>query len=168
MTGNFPNDVVFLETDFAVNASVSADARVIQERVVFARGAFIPKAVRIVEMEALGLRLAGDSSYAQSEFKEKKDEWYSDDYRVQATWKSGGSASSRVLITVWAGWSRRQATSLGTCLMGGVFDCTIKVPDTKLRLIGFRSWDEKTFLWLGVCAVPKADSANSAETLRHE
>jgi hypothetical protein len=155
VTANFPRGVVFLETDLAANASDTAVARIIQDKVMFGRGAFIPKAVRIDELEALKLRLDGVSSSAQSKCEEKKGEGRWDDYEVRAEWKSEGSDLPRVHIKISAGWSAGGG-SMAAGFSGDVFDQSIDVSEARLQLIGFRSIDKKTVFWLGVCAVPRA------------
>jgi hypothetical protein len=155
VTANFPRGVVFLETELAANATDSAVARLIQDKVMFGRGVFIPKAVRVDEIEALRLRLDGASPSAQAKGEEKKGEGRLDDYAVLAEWKSGGSDSPRAHIKITAGWGAGGG-SMAAGFSGDIFDQTIDIPEEKLLLIGFRSIDKKTVLWLGVSAVPRA------------
>lgn len=53
-----------------------------------------------------------------------------------------------------AGWSAGAGSMMGG-FIGDIFDQTIDIPETKLQLIGFRSIDKKTVLWIGVGAVPR-------------
>jgi len=154
VTANFPRGVVFLETDLAANATDSAVARLIQDKVMFGRGVFIPKAVRVDEMEALRLRLDGGSPSARSRFEDEKGERRGDDYEIQAEWKSIGDAEPRVRVKMSAGWSAGGGSMMAG-FSGDIFDRIVDVPEAKLLLIGFRSIDKKTVLWLGVCAVPR-------------
>jgi hypothetical protein len=155
VTANFPRGVVFLETDLAANASDSAVARLIQDKVMFGRGAFIPKAVRVDEIKALRLRLDGASSSARSRYEDEKGERRWDDYEIRAEWKSTGDTESRVHVLVTAGWSAGAGSMMGG-FSGDIFDQIVDAPEAKLLLIGFRSIDKKTVLWLALSAVPRA------------
>ena len=92
---------------------------------------------------------------AQSRVEEKRGESRSDDIELQASWKSAAGERTRARIAVSAGWSS-SGGRLGVGVSGWVFDRTIDVPDDKLELIGFRSIDQKTVLWLAVSAAPVA------------
>jgi hypothetical protein len=161
MTANFPHGLVILDTELSVAASESAVGQVIQERMVFGRGALIPQSVRVEEIPALRLRLAGAVPSARSRVEEKRGESHSDDIELQASWKSAAGEPARTRVAVSAGWTS-SGGRLGVGFSGWVFDRTIDVPDDKLELIGFRSLDQKTVLWLAVSAVP--GSPAKAET----
>jgi hypothetical protein len=155
MTANFPNGLVILDTELSASASESAVGQVIQERVVFGRGALIPQSVRVEEIPMLRLRLTSAVPSAQSRVEEKRGESRGDDIELQASWKSAAGEPARTRVVVSAGWSS-SGGRLGVGISGWIFDRTIDVPDDKLELIGFRSLDRKTVLWLAVSAAPVA------------
>jgi len=156
VTASFPRATVFFETELAANASDSAIARAILERVAFESGGLAMKRLRIDELKSLELVLGPSGPKAEARFEESQGEGRSSNYAVLAELLSSEGIRPVIRLRFDAGWSA-QGGRLGVGMSEDVISSPFELTGPNLLLIGATSSASGgafpgTVYWLAVSA----------------
>ncbi len=135
VTASFPRATLFFETELAANASESAIATAILDRVPFGAGAISPKRIRLDELKSVELTFDQDRPTAEASFEESKGEGRTSNYLVRAELMSAGKGKALVRLRFDAGWSA-MGGRLGVGMSEDVVSAPFEVPESRLLLIG--------------------------------
>ena len=153
VTSSFPQATLFFETDLAANASESAIASAVLDRVSFGNPGMPPKKVRFEEFKALELDLGPDGKPAEARFEESRGEARTSNYWVRAEMLSAEKGKALIRLRFDAGWSA-MGGSLVVGMSEDVVSAPFEVPESRLLLIGGAA-SGKVY-WLAVTFIGKS------------
>ena len=152
VTSSFPRATLFFETELAANASESAVASAILDRVPFGAGGISPKRIRLDELKSVELSFDQGRPTAEARFEESRGEGRTSNFMVRAELMGADKGKALVRLRFDAGWSSTGG-SLGVGMSEDVVSAPFEVPESRLLLIGGEA--SGTVYWIAVTAVPK-------------
>jgi len=147
VTAYVPRGTVIVRTELASNASAGAIERAIREAVVFGRGGFIARGLKIEELGSAFMKPEG-GKIVESRFEKKRDESRHEDFVLRMEEVAAAPKGRLLRLRLDAGRSSFGG-SLGVGFSATVFDEVVEVPEARLLLIGSRGENESVY-WLAV------------------
>ena len=155
LTEVFPDGVVLLQTDLSPMASNSAITQVIKEKVHFGGNNFKATRVRIEDLKKVHLRFDKSHSSEEVQFDKKITDHSRERYRLRTRAKF--LAEDEIIMEIMFDAGRSSyGGHIGGGIIGTFFNQSVILPEHKILLIGFPSYDKGprgTVFWLAISAI---------------
>ncbi len=155
LTAVFPDGIVLIQTDLAHVASNSAVSHAIRDRIYFGNHNFEAVRITVVDLKEIHFFFDEAHSFEEARFDREISSHSKENYRLGTRVKSVDEDEIMLNICFESGRSSFGG-GIGSGYIGTLLDQTFAMPEYKILLIGFPSYDKGprgTVFWLAISAI---------------